>query len=461
MTAPVETADTVVWRPTARQSEFLACGDFEVLYGGAAGGGKSDGLLVDALCLAHGGADNPRHRAVLFRRTFPELRDLIDRSTALYPAIVPGARFHQTDRVWTFPSGAKVEFGYLQHDADRLHYRGRAWNYVGFDELTLWATPVCYLYLFSRCRSTDPALPRYVRATTNPDGPGQEWVRRRWGIDVEGGATAVPVELADDATGTVTRIVRRFIPARLADNPHLSGTGYREVLLQLAPEDRAALLDGRWAGRRVEGAYYAREMAQLRREGRIRRVPYTPGVPVDTFWDLGWNDTTAIWFHQRVAGEHRFIHAYENNGESLDHYAAYLLGRGWAYGGRHHLPHDAANRSLQTGRSALEILEELLPGHRFDIVPRVEQILTGINQTRMAMLSGIVIDEAECADGIAALDNYRKRWVERTDSWADVPVHDRHSNYADAFRQWAQGYRRTAGEGGAWRRGTTRSWRTA
>jgi hypothetical protein len=429
----------IIWQPTPRQSAFLACDDFEVLYGGAAGGGKSDALLIDALCLQHGGPDNRNHRAVLFRRSFPELRDLIDRSRELYPAIVPGAEYNQTEKVWTFPSGAKIEFGYLQHDSDRLKYRGRAWNYIGFDELTLWPTPTCYLYLFSRCRSSDRTLPRYIRATTNPDGPGQKWVMERWGIQEDGNETRVPVDIVDDEQGVVTTMYRRFIPARLADNPHLSGTGYREALLQMEPEEREALLNGLWRGIKVKGAYYADILAKMRSEGRIRRVPYEPGVPVNTFWDLGMNDTTAIWFHQYAAGEHRFIHAYENSGESLDHYAHYIQSRGYAYD-RHYLPHDAQNRSLQTGKSILQIMEELLPGHRFEVVPRIEQVISGIQQTRMKLAGNVYIDAYECADGIIALENYRKRYNERLDVFTDQPLHDRYSNYADAFRQWGQGF---------------------
>jgi len=127
--------DLPLWEPSDRQAEFLAAGEFEVLYGGAAGGGKTDGLAVDALCLQDEGIANPHHRAILFRRSYPELRDLIDRALAIYPQVDGGAKFNQTERVWTFSSGAKVEFGYLHADADRFRHRGRAWNYVGFDEL--------------------------------------------------------------------------------------------------------------------------------------------------------------------------------------------------------------------------------------------------------------------------------------------------------------------------------------
>lgn len=439
--------DHPIWAPTARQAEFLAADEFEVLYGGAAGGGKSDALLIDALCLQHDGPANPRHRAILFRRSFPELRDLIDRSQELYPLIVPGAQYNRTDKVWTFPSGAKIEFGYLQNDADRLKYRGRAWNWIGFDELTLWATPSSYLYLFSRCRSTDRSLPRYIRATTNPDGPGQAWVMQRWGIGEDGGATALPIDLVDSEAGIITTLTRRFIPARLSENPHLAGTGYREALLQLPPEDREALLRGVWRPASARGAYYAGEMQKLRAEGRIRYVPYEPG-PVNTFWDLGMNDTTAIWFHQFIAREHRFIDCYETSGESLEHYARHLLNCGYNLGGVHHLPHDAMNRSLQTGRSVFDILQELLPGLRFEVVPRVESVLTGIQQTRLALAGNVYIDAERCADGIAALDNYRKKYNERLDSYADHPVHDRYSNYADALRQWGQGFEPYSGEGG-------------
>lgn len=440
----------VAWVPTDRQAEFLSCDDYEVLYGGAAGGGKTDSLIIDAWCMQHDGANNQNHRAIIFRRTYKDLADLIDRGCELFPKFIPGVEYNANDHVFETPAGAKLYVGHLQHDKNRLDYKGRNFNYIGFEELTQWATPACWEYLKSRNRSTDRTLPCYVRATTNPDGPGQRWVMKHWGIQADGGATRivqmVETEVWDeqrqDWTLEMRPMARRFIPARLAENPHLRGTGYRERLLLMPPEERDALLKGLWAGNKVAGAYYMKQMAEARIQGRIGRVPWLQNIPVNTFWDLGWNDTTAIWFHQYAAMCNRFPSAYENSGETLEHYASLLQQTQQEHGivyGTHYLPHDADHGNLQTGKSAVQRLRELLPGHRFVVVPRIDNVQNGIQQTRSAFPT-CWFDAEECADALAALDAYRKRWNNATESWSDEPMHDQFSNYADAFRQFGQGY---------------------
>ena len=429
--------EEVLWEPNPKQSQMLAAPDFEVLYGGAAGAGKSDALLMDALGLQQDAIGFRDYQAILFRRTYPDLKDLIDRSLELYPAF--GARYDKQAHVWTFPSGARVELGHMQYDSDRFKYRGRAFSYVGWDELTLFPTDVPYRYLLSRVRTKNPKITCYVRATTNPDGPGFRWVKEYWRIQTEGDSTRFKVTVVDPETGEEHQHTRRFIAARLADNQHLAKTGYRQTLLLLGEEEQRALLLGRWENPNIKGAYYAEQMEKARTEGRVLKIPALPGVPVQTFWDLGWNDTTAVWFHQRVGMEHRFIDYIEANGKNLEFFAKALIDRPYVYG-THYLPHDAENKTLASGgKSIRRLLQDMLPSHRFDVVARVENIVSGINQTR-SVLPACYFDEDKCADGLAALEAYRREFDERLGTFKPEPLHDWASNGSDAFRQFAQGY---------------------
>lgn len=429
--------DDVLWKPTPKQSLLLAAPEFEVLYGGAAGAGKSDALLIDALGLQQQAIEKRAYQGILFRRTYPDLKDLIDRSHDIYPAY--GGDYDKQAHVWTFPSRARIEFGHMQYDSDRFKYRGRAFQYLGWDELTLFPTDVPYRYLLSRVRSSDPSITCYVRATTNPDGPGFKWVKEYWRIQTEGNSTRFEVSVTDPETGEVTTTKRRFIAARLSDNPHLRDSGYRQTLLLLSEEEQKALLLGRWESPNIKGAYFAEQMEQARKEGRVLKIPRLPHVPVNTFWDLGWNDTTAVWFHQRVGMEQRFIDFMEASNKDLQYFAAEIQSKGYTYA-KHYLPHDAENKTLASGgKSVRSILEELLPGHKFEVVPRTENLVASINQTR-GVLPACYFDEDKCADGIAALEAYRREWDEKLGAWKHEPLHDWASNPADAFRQFAQGY---------------------
>ena len=215
------------------QTDFLAADEKDVLYGGAAGGGKSYAMLVDPLRYAHKKA----HRALILRRSMPELREMIDKSRELYPQAFPGAKFREVEKLWNFPSGAKIEFGFLERDADVYRYQGQAYSWIGFDEITHLPTEFSWNYLASRLRTTDPEIKTYLRCTANPGGVGSQWVKKRY---IE------PSESNKSFMGK-DGLTRKFIPAKLVDNPYLAKDGvYEQMLMSLPPIQRRQLLEGNW-----------------------------------------------------------------------------------------------------------------------------------------------------------------------------------------------------------------------
>ena len=154
---------------------------------------------------------------------------------------------------------------------------------------------------------------------------------------------------------------------------------------------------------------------------------------------MGRNDTTAIWFHQKVGKENRFIDFYESNGEGLEFYARILKEKGYLYG-KHYLPHDVNVTDLSRGdnKSRKQILESL--GVKpISVVPRVSDINKGIEQTRQSFPT-CWFDEERCKEGLKALEGYKKSYDEKNQVFRNSPMHDWCSNPADAFRQFAQGY---------------------
>ena len=190
----------------------------------------------------------------------------------------------------------------------------------------------------------------------------------------------------------------------------------------------------------IIGSYFQRQMAQVRANGQITRVPIEPRIPIQTFWDLG-RDTTSIWFFQAVGFEYRFIDYYQNSGEWMAHYLQVLAdrrngGEKYLYGDMY-LPHDGSRKSVASDDSPADILYR--NGYDVRIVPRTQSKDISIERLRHA-LPLCYFDADRCADGIKCLDGYRKEWNDKLGTWGMKPLHNEASHGADAAITWADGW---------------------
>jgi hypothetical protein len=309
----------VVFQPNSGpQTEFLSASERDVLYGGAAGGCKSFALLAYPLRFCH----NPNHRGLLLRRTLDELTELIDKSRQLYTKAFPGAKFRESKSTWHFPSGATIWFTYLDKDKDVTRFQGQAFNWIGIDEITQYPTPYVWDYLRSRLRSTDPELQQhlYMRCTANPGGVGGWWVKKMY---IEG----TPENKAFPAFDLDTKkpfvwpdghekagqplFYRKFVPARLTDNPYLMADGQYEAMLRSLPEvERKRLLEGDWDV--AEGAAFP-EFSRSKHVvepfdlptnwPRIRAADYGYAAPSCVLWGaIDWDNN--IWVYRELYQKH-------------------------------------------------------------------------------------------------------------------------------------------------------------
>ena len=192
----------------------------------------------------------------------------------------------------------------------------------------------------------------------------------------------------------------------------------------------------------IMGAYFANQMRAMRSDGRLTKLTFDPARPVNTFWDIGKTDATAIWFHQNRGQMHHLIDYYENSGEGVEHYARVLREKerekGWRYG-THYGPHDLDNSHwVLPGRETVQEAAYQL-GIQFRVVPRIANKADAIEAGRN-FLSMAWIDPEGCKQGVECLDNYRKDWDEDRKTWKKQPVHDWASHGADALMTGACGF---------------------
>jgi hypothetical protein len=277
----------ILWTPNpGPQTFFLASRIREVMYGGAAGGGKSEALVALALRWV----DNKNHRAIILRRTRPQLQETIDRTLDLYTELHPDAFWRESRLRWEFPTGAVIAMGHAEQERDILNYKSFQHNLIIFDELTSF-TEYQYKFMFSRNRTADPTLPLLIRSGTNPGDIGHEWVYKRFILNRNPYEVYTETMRLLDPEGRPLRIDmdRQYVPATVFDNPRLADrSGYIAGMADMGDDMRDAMLYGRWD--LFEGQFFKKAP---------ERVP--PGLKHENHYtircmDYGYIDPAAIYW---------------------------------------------------------------------------------------------------------------------------------------------------------------------
>jgi hypothetical protein len=292
------TANQKTWKPHPKQVKFLELPDeiFEGFFGGSAGPGKSEVILMYPI--ARKLIDHPRFKGIIFRRTYPELEEsLIPRSFEWYPYF--GGKYNASKHVWIFPSGASIRFGYSDNENDVRQHDTAEYNYLGIDELTHF-TEFQYLYLTHRVRTSVAGLPSIVRSASNPGNVGHAWVRERFILPKRQGFAIIK----DSKTGAK----RIYIPAYLHDNPTLvqNDPTYMDRLRLLPEAERKAKLEGDWdafSGQVFTEFRYSKLHNEP--ENYIHVIPpfdNTPSFGIPSWWpkvlSVDWghqHKTSALW----------------------------------------------------------------------------------------------------------------------------------------------------------------------
>lgn len=263
---------TIIWEPQPKQRLFLTCPYQDVGFGGAAGGGKTDGAIGKAL--AHIQAYPGRAHVLILRKAIGHFREILKRTKVLLSPVLGLRAYSREEHTWNFPDGCTLQLGYLDHDDDLEQYQGGEWTLIIFEELEHWDSPYAWNWMLSRLRSPHPDMLLQRCATFNPGGAGGHWIKAEF-IDPApyGKMHKIPIEMPDGTTEYRTRV---FIPSRVQDNKYL-GRDYIATLAALPPVQRAQLLYGDWSA--VEGKFFTTWNPD---------VHIIPAHPIPDSWDRRW-----------------------------------------------------------------------------------------------------------------------------------------------------------------------------
>ncbi len=416
----------VHWQPTEKQQLALARTEWEILFGGARSGGKTDCGMV--FLLYHIG--NPKFRALVIRKNADDLKDWVDRAERMYAP----CRVEVTGKpaVFKFPSGARILTGHLNDVNAYKKYQGHEYQNMLIEELTQIPSEAHYETLIQSCRSTVDGIKPQIFSTTNPapGEPGHKWVMNRfinvgkWG------------ERYTDPKSGLTRI---FIPSKIYDNPFIMDKDPTYVKRLEAIQDerlRNAWLNGAWEDVDVEGSYYARLMRSAQIENRIGFIPHEKNLLVYTAWDLGIDDSMTIGFFQVFKREIRCIDYIEVNNKSLAECINMVKNKPYTYD-THFAPHDINVRELTSGKTRLETAAIGLD-FKFTPVPRIN-VEDGIDLVR-TILPRMFFNEKSTERIVECMFNFRQRWSESLQMFQG-PLHDEFSHGADMMRYFATGLR--------------------
>lgn len=286
------------------------------------------------------------------------------------------------------------------------------------------------------------------------EGVDRVWVEEAQTVSKASWDTLIPTIRKEYADGTTSEIwisfnplletdetYKRFVlnpPSNAVvkkilwqDNPYFPQV-LRHEMEDLKTKDYDAWMNV-WEGhcrQMLDGVVYAKEIREATTGGRITKVPYDPSKPVHTFWDMGWSDSTAIWFAQAIGFEYRVIEYVEGNQRTIPEWVKILQSKPYTYG-IDYMPHDAAAKALAAGGRSMEQMMRTL-GRTVKIVPKLS-VADGINAAR-TIFANCYFDEEKCADGLTCLRHYRYEVDKETGQFSRNPVHDHYSHGADGFR---------------------------